>query len=238
MTDTGSGAEPPRPTARGTSARAMAARRAWQERKRRTTRDAIRRAGRSLLAECDYDDITVNRIARRAGVSQMTFFRHFPTKEDFVVGMMVDDEMLQTIRGVIAAQTPGAPPLLIGRSIIHGLARLLPPAGLADLARWVRLIASHPPLLAALHGRRSGWIDTIETLLPPDAPDHGAPGGRGGLERRMTALLLLDYLTETLSWWALHTDGGAGPGELVRLADRAAAAITDAVRPAGGRPSA
>ena len=95
------------PTGRGTSTRTVAARRAWQEQKRRTTRDSIRRAGRSLLAEHDYDAITVAQIAQRAGVSQMTFFRHFSTKEDFIIGMMIDDETLRMIRAVIAEAPPG-----------------------------------------------------------------------------------------------------------------------------------
>lgn len=214
------------PTGRGTSTRTVAARRAWQEQKRRTTRDSIRRAGRSLLAEHDYDAITVAQIAQRAGVSQMTFFRHFSTKEDFIIGMMIDDETLRMIRAVIAEQPPGTPAFRIGQDIAHELVRRLSATELSQMANWVRLIASHPSLLAALHGHRTRWVDTIETLLRP-----GSPPGQD-LGRRMTALLLLDHLVETLSWWAARTDPDApSPTELADLADEAARAILDATRP-------
>lgn len=227
MTDTAEPV-PAHPSGRGISPRAVAARQAWQEQKRRTTRDAIRRAGRRLLAEgdYDYDAFTVARIAEAAGVSQMTFFRHFPTKEDFVIGMMIDDRTLQEIRDAIARQPAGAPALRISQSVIHELVAQLSATGLGRLARWARLIAAQPSLLAALHGHRSGWIDTIETLLHPDLP----PGQ--DLARRMTALLLLDHMVETLTWWAARTDPGApDPAELLALADTAA----EAIRAAGGQ---
>ena len=213
-------------TSRGTSAKTVAARQAWQKQKRRTTRDSIRQAGRSLLAEHDYDTITVAQIAQRAGVSQMTFFRHFSTKEDFIIGVMIDDETLRMIRAVIAEQPPGTPALRIGQNITHELVRRLSDTGLSQMADWVRLIASHPSLLAALHGHRTRWIDAIETLLRPESP----PGQ--DLGRRMTALLLLDHLVETLSWWAARTDPDApSPTELTDLADEAARAILDAAGP-------
>ena len=48
----------------------------------------------------------------------------------------------------------------------------------------------------------------------------------------MTALLLLDHLVETLSWWAARTDPDApSPTELTDLADEAARAILDAAGP-------
>lgn len=80
-------AEPGIPDARGTSAKAVAARTAWQQRKRAATRDALRRTGLDLFAQRGYDNVTTSQVAAAAGVSPITFFRYFPTKEELVLGI-------------------------------------------------------------------------------------------------------------------------------------------------------
>jgi len=51
------------------------------EQKRRSTRDALRRAALDRFAKDGFANVTVAELAEAAGVTQRTFFRHFPTKE-------------------------------------------------------------------------------------------------------------------------------------------------------------
>jgi AcrR family transcriptional regulator len=59
-----------------------------RERKKAKTRAAIREHGMRLFAEQGFAATTVDQIAEAADVSQSTFFRYFPTKEDIV---LIDD---------------------------------------------------------------------------------------------------------------------------------------------------
>lgn len=51
------------------------------ELRRRTTREALRRAALACFASRGFANVTVTELAREAGVTERTFFRHFPTKE-------------------------------------------------------------------------------------------------------------------------------------------------------------
>src|SRR4051794_32100123 len=51
------------------------------EQRRRSTHDALRRAALASFARKGFTNVTVTELAREAGVTERTFFRHFPTKE-------------------------------------------------------------------------------------------------------------------------------------------------------------
>ncbi len=51
------------------------------ELRRRSTRDALRHAALNRFAAKGFANVTVTELAREAGVTERTFFRHFPTKE-------------------------------------------------------------------------------------------------------------------------------------------------------------
>jgi AcrR family transcriptional regulator len=51
------------------------------ELRRRSTREALRRAALASFASKGFSKVTVTELAREAGVTERTFFRHFPTKE-------------------------------------------------------------------------------------------------------------------------------------------------------------
>lgn len=51
------------------------------EQRRRATREALRRAALASFADKGFAHVTVTELAREAGVTERTFFRHFPTKE-------------------------------------------------------------------------------------------------------------------------------------------------------------
>ncbi len=51
------------------------------ELRRQSTREALRRAALASFAARGFSNVTVTELAREAGVTERTFFRHFPTKE-------------------------------------------------------------------------------------------------------------------------------------------------------------
>src|ERR1700754_5222102 len=51
------------------------------ELRRRSTREALLRAALASFARKGFSNVTVTELAHEAGVTERTFFRHFPTKE-------------------------------------------------------------------------------------------------------------------------------------------------------------
>jgi AcrR family transcriptional regulator len=51
------------------------------EQRRQATREALRTMALAKFAERGFDDVTVAEVAAEIGVSERTFYRHFPTKE-------------------------------------------------------------------------------------------------------------------------------------------------------------
>jgi AcrR family transcriptional regulator len=51
------------------------------EQRRRSTHEALRRAALKSFAHKGFANVTVTELAQEAGVTERTFFRHFPTKE-------------------------------------------------------------------------------------------------------------------------------------------------------------
>lgn len=49
--------------------------------RRRSTHEALRLAALKRFAQKGFSNVTVTELAREAGVTERTFFRHFPTKE-------------------------------------------------------------------------------------------------------------------------------------------------------------
>jgi AcrR family transcriptional regulator len=54
------------------------------ELRRRATRDALRQAALEQFAERGFDAVTVAQVAEEVGVTERTFYRHFPTKESIL----------------------------------------------------------------------------------------------------------------------------------------------------------
>ena len=59
----------------------MAANASHYQQRRRSTHEALRRVALAGFARKGFANVTVTELAREAGVTERTFFRHFPTKE-------------------------------------------------------------------------------------------------------------------------------------------------------------
>jgi EmrB/QacA subfamily drug resistance transporter len=83
------------------------ARPGMRERKKARTRATIQACALRLFREQGYDATTIEQIIVAADVSETTFFRYFPTKEDVVLDDGYDPMLIEAFR----AQPPGVPPL-------------------------------------------------------------------------------------------------------------------------------
>ena len=76
-----------------------------RERKKAATRAAIRHQALELIREQGYEATTTGQIAAAADVSESTFFRYFPTKEEAVR----TDDVLARVHGHLLDEPDGVP---------------------------------------------------------------------------------------------------------------------------------
>ena len=86
-----------------------------RERKRRRTRRQIEQAALNLFAQRGFERTTVAEIAATADVAERTFFLHFASKEDVVLGDIVDE--MGTMALVLAERRPNATVLEVFREL-------------------------------------------------------------------------------------------------------------------------
>jgi AcrR family transcriptional regulator len=73
-----------------------------REQHKAATRTALHEAALRMFAEHGYEQTTVRDIAEAAGVTERTFFRYFPAKEDLVLGEVLD--LIPELRAHIVAR--------------------------------------------------------------------------------------------------------------------------------------
>lgn len=76
-----------------------------RERNRTSLRLEITRAAMDLFVEQGFDGTTVDQIVAAAGISRRSFFHHFPSKEDVVLGDL--DALGERVRVALEARPPG-----------------------------------------------------------------------------------------------------------------------------------
>ncbi|MEU4221413.1 TetR family transcriptional regulator [Actinoplanes sp. NPDC026623] len=115
-----------------------------RERKKAKTRAAIRAHAMRLFEDQGYAATTVDQIAEAADVSQSTFFRYFPTKEEVVLTDDYDPPMIAALR----AQPPEVGPIEAIRRSIRAIYDQLTPDEWHQEHRRQLLIESVPELRA------------------------------------------------------------------------------------------
>lgn len=178
------------------------------------TRSRLQEAALRLFAARGYDATTVEDIAREAGVSHMTFFRHFPTKD----AVVLDDGFDPAIAAAVAATDAGLPPL---RRTCAGLRAALSDLSLPDeqeVRTRVRVASSHPALRAGMWANTEATQEAVTEVLVADGADP--------FEARVAAAATLAALTVAVQEWCVDGDG--------TLAGRLGAAL-DVVDPGAPR---
>lgn len=187
--------------------------RGLRARKKAQTRQMIQTHALRLFLSNGYDATTVEEIAAAAGISHMTFFRHFPTKESVVD----TDDYDPMIAELIAGRPPAEDPLTaIHHAVLEGFAAILPEGRDALLTR-TRLVLTTPALRARLWENQHATVGLFTEALVARHPAAGPPD----LGVRVLAGAALATLTTALITWV----DGDGAEDLPELVDRAFAAL-------------
>ncbi|GAA3463722.1 TetR family transcriptional regulator [Saccharothrix longispora] len=188
-----------------------------REQRKARTRRAIQEHALRLFLTKGYDDTTVEEIAAAAGVSHMTFFRYFPTKEAVVEDDDYDPLIAELVRGRPAGEDP--------MTALHGALRAGLDAVLAAdrdaVYTRTRLVVTTP----ALRARQWRNTDTTQSLLARALADR--EDRPVDLRLRVIAAAATAALITALTAWV----DGDGVEDLRVLVDRAFAAL------AGGAPT-
>jgi AcrR family transcriptional regulator len=112
------------------------------------TRAKISQVATRLFLERGFDEVTVAEVAREAGVSSVTVFKHFPRKEDLLLDRQVD--AADVLRAAVRNRAPGVD---VVASLREATLRLLDErhglSGVADGAvPFFRTVAASPALIA------------------------------------------------------------------------------------------
>lgn len=151
------------------------------------TRARLQAVALDLFVRQGFEETTVEQIAAAAGVSHMTFFRYFPTKESVVV----EDPYDPLLAEAVAAQPPSLPAFERVRRGTRAAMAAAPPSVDLESAARIGLMSLTPAL------RARAWENTnetqrviIEALVATGSPRADAVIGTGAcIGAVMTALL-------------------------------------------------
>ncbi|HKJ56399.1 MAG TPA: TetR family transcriptional regulator [Nitriliruptoraceae bacterium] len=160
------------------------------------TAQRIRAAALDLFLRRGFDAVTVEEVAAAAGVSHMTFFRYFPTKESVVL----TDPYDPMIAAAVAAQDPGLAPLERVRRGFLAVTTQMDDTEDAEARARVRLVAGHPRLRAGVWESNQATADAIEAALVAD--------GTSPFDARVATGACLGAVTAALLDWGMVTDDG------------------------------
>lgn len=171
-----------------------------------STAQRLQTTALEMFAARGYDAVTVAEIARAAGVSHMTFFRRFPTKEAVVVEDVFDPVIAQAV----AAQPPALPPL---HRAVHGLVAALgdPEASAhmrsSDFRTRIRLTALTPALRSAVARSGQATEEAMSRALTTQ--------GSSALAARAAASAVLGAATAVLLDWAGADEDSTDPASVL-----------------------
>jgi TetR/AcrR family transcriptional regulator, regulator of mycofactocin system len=116
--------------------------------KRQETRQRLLDAGMGLFAEQGYNRTTTAQIAEAAGVTERTFFRHFPTKTDLVLANWA--RLAASLDAAMKAQPEGTAPMEVVRVGVLAFGDLLTRTVEQEPAPTMTVYAGQLPVLAML----------------------------------------------------------------------------------------
>ena len=152
------------------------------------TRAKISEAATRLFLDRGFDTVTVAEVARAAGVSSVTVFKHFPRKEDLLLDRTVD--AVELLRSAVRDRDPDVDVLTALRDAAfrlfdarHAL------SGVNDgSAPFYRTVAASPALIARAREIAADLQRTLAAELERD------PAGTGD-GRLLAAFLIAGYST-------------------------------------------
>lgn len=198
-----------------------------RDRKRLATHQALRSCALDLVLRRGLDKVTVEDIAQAADVSVRTFFNHFRSKEDAVIGFDVDQA--ESLGQAVLDRPDDEPPLEALHAVMRALAGEIAEGG-TDWQRRMEIVRRIPDLaprvLASFAACERALIEAVahrslaSMVVQPtfDACAEGAcTGRRGDLQPTLAALTSVAALRAAVLQW-YETDRR---GSLVDLVDQA-----------------
>jgi AcrR family transcriptional regulator len=158
--------------------------------KRERTRSRLSECALSLFEERGFEGTSVALIAREAGVTEMTFFRHFGSKEQAVLTDPFDPVIAEAVGARPLEESPLARAARGLRSALAGLSE----ADLATARRRTALVARTPALRAAVVTQNEVTANAIVARLTADGTDP--------FDARVAAQTVLAAVTTALYAWA------------------------------------
>ncbi len=142
-----------------------------QEQRRVATREALRAAALASFAERGFGNVTVTELAQEAGVTERTFFRHFPTKE----AVLFRDFETQTewLRSALAECDPSAPLIDAVLASIASFPHDFEVVRQAAIARTELISAER--IAAHLRVVQAAFAEVITAYAKQRQPDHPDP---------------------------------------------------------------
>lgn len=132
-----------------------------RERKKLKTRAAIRRHALKLFREQGFANTTIDQIVDPLEISQSTFFRYFPTKEDVVLQDDLDDLMFAAFKRQPAEMSP----LSAVRAAMHEVFSGLSAEERAEEREREALIFATPELRSRMLDDFGGTLQMVAELL-------------------------------------------------------------------------
>ena len=188
---------------------------AFHRQRKVDSRERLLAAAVEQFGRSGYSPVSVEDIATAAGVSRMTFYRHFRGKANIATALFD--------RNVVEA----GPDLLRVREIdwrsrgaVHGwLERLFATdhANRMLLRVFVEAAAVEPDFTRQAHAQIGAWIGEIGETIPAFALDPGVPSDR---RRWLEAWLLIYEILDQSNHAALDSGVASDPAVLDIMADR------------------
>ncbi len=188
-----------------------------RERKRLATHHALRTAALQLGAERGIRDVTVEEIATAADVSVRTFYDHFPSKEDAIIGF--DAWRVGQLRDALASRPPDEAPLEALRVVMAQFFH-------ESSDEWplrMRAINADPALMGRMF---VSFIAYERTLVEVIEQRTGLDGERDPYPALVTAVATAAFRASMTT--ARASGGGLDPAATF---DAAIARLSDALRP-------
>lgn len=170
------------------------------------TRERIESVAIALFLEQGFDETTVAQIAAAAGVSEMTFFRYFRSKD----AVVVDDPYDPMLAAAIAERPLSESPLARVAEGIRAAWRSVPEPVDSRTRDRVRIASSTPSLLGGMWSNNAATEAVIADQLIADGVDE--------LRARVAASACLGALIAALLHWA-RTEGASLADHIERALD-------------------
>ena len=158
------------------------------------TRQRLTAAAFELFSESGYDGTTVAQIALRAGVTEMTFFRHFSSKSD----VLLDDPFDPLVAAAVAREPLELEPMTRVVRGVRATWRTIPAREGQQIKKRVRIAAETPSLRAAMWQNTERTQGVIVKQLVDDGVDR--------LAAQIAAAAVLAGITAALLEWAKAED--------------------------------